>query len=126
MRTNTTEPTRGGWVKRAVGALAGVLLAAVPALALSTLAPDFVPSQNSGHEFAGSANPLTFNAPTDSLERLRSAEAEEGRAGRQEQPLTLRDWKFTGNNNDQGGNNNDQGDNNNDQGGKKPPKSPHK
>jgi hypothetical protein len=109
MQQNTTDSLPQRWTRRAFGACAFVLLAAVPALALTTLAPagfalpplgDVGPG--TAHAAGVSQAPFTFDAPTVTLRRVRPGEGQdagsasgEGSVAAGKNPMVLADWQFT-------------------------------
>jgi len=103
MSVSTDKANRGRGMKAALGAFGVVLLAAVPALGLTTLGSDFFPTGQASEESAGaqvSNGPFTFDAPLVSMRRVHPSEARDARAalaGRDEAAVVLEDWRFTQN-----------------------------
>jgi len=108
MRLNTVDSSKEPWTKRVLGALVVVLLAAVPALGLTTLGPGFFPLRQLGKDGPGTEPDVgvsnwlfTFDAPMATLQRVRPAEAKdvrtlsEGDGTAREEVLLLSDWRFT-------------------------------
>jgi hypothetical protein len=98
-----------GWVSRSLGVVAGLLLAAVPALALTLIGPAVSTTAETGSQGPAvdststpPSNLLAFDAPTTTLRRAKAAEAGfPGTASRAGEPTTaedvlvLSDWRFT-------------------------------
>jgi len=109
MHLNKIPLAQGRVTARALGAVVIALLLAVPALGLTTLGPTFLTAWEGARESSPStpdggvsANPLTFDAPTTTMLRLRPAGRESAQsapeagavAGR-EDVILFKDWKFT-------------------------------
>ena len=101
MRLKIAKAGRTPWIRRAFEALAVLLVAAVPALGLTTLAPEtFSGSRATDKEGATpnlsvSSDPLTFDAPTATLRKVRPGEVEENRRAPDKQTEVLPEWKYT-------------------------------
>src|SRR5262249_32370343 len=102
MSVTLTAPNKRPWRKRVGGAIAIVLLGAVPALALTTLSPRVFANPQPGKTEADAGvatSPLTFDAPTNTLNRQKGGEelaASGGKTGNvQEAAVLLTDWKYT-------------------------------
>src|SRR5262249_19788548 len=102
MSVTLTAPNKRPWRKRVGGAITVVLLGAVPVLALTTLSPRVFATPQPGKTEADAGvatGPLTFDAPTLTLNRQKGAEealASREKAGNvQEAALLLTDWKYT-------------------------------
>ena len=97
MQRNSVELSKRPWTNKALAALAVILLAAVPALGLTTLGPEFFPSAPAladNLQTAGVSNgPLTFDAPTVTLQKSRAADVQAASGG--EDCLLFTDWRFT-------------------------------
>jgi hypothetical protein len=89
-----TDRIKGRWTQRALAAVAVVLLTAVPALALTTLGPDYLPWGPDGEDGVKTAGisdgPFTFDAPAVALQKARPAAAPAEKVA-----LLLKDWRFT-------------------------------
>jgi hypothetical protein len=97
MQHNSAELSKRSWTKQALAALAVILLAAVPALGLTTLGPEFFPSAPAladNLQTAGVSNgPLTFDAPMVKVQKSRPADVQNALGG--EEGLLFTDWRFT-------------------------------
>jgi hypothetical protein len=88
------------WMQRAIGIVAGVLLATVPAVGLTILGTNFFSrsgadeaGQTAGGAAAVSNSLVRFDAPAVTLQRANPAAV--GGAARQDDVVVLRDWQFT-------------------------------
>jgi hypothetical protein len=97
MVRDTAKMIQGRCGKAVLGGIGVVLLAAVPALALSALGPDFFPGGQADEGPAVSSGPLTFDAPAVTLRKVRPHEAPGGRPASEpdDAAVVLADWKFT-------------------------------
>jgi len=84
------ERRKEPWARRSVGAVAVLLLAAVPALGLTSLGGTLFPLGR-GIGLAGGVldGPLTFDAPTMTLHKVNPEKAGP------EEAIVFTDWKFT-------------------------------
>ncbi len=99
MGLNPAKKFPGRCTKAVLGALGVVLLAAVPALGLTALGPNFLPNGQAADEgvVAVSNGPLTFDAPLVELRKTQPSESRDGQpAGAEDASVVLADWKFTG------------------------------
>lgn len=98
MQLSAVKMIQGRCTKVALGAVGVLLLAAVPALALTALGPDFFPTGQAADDgVAGVSNgPLTFDAPAVTLRKVRPQEAGDVRPNRaDEYAVVLPEWSFT-------------------------------
>jgi hypothetical protein len=102
MHENTANSPGKPWTKRALSAIAAVVVTAVPALGFTTLAPAIFSPQlaeaGTGSETeAGVSNGLlTFDAPTMTLQRTKETERSvQENAVSQEDVQVLTDWRYT-------------------------------
>jgi hypothetical protein len=89
---NVTDAGKRSWAKYAVGALALTLVAGVPALGLTTLGADLFagPSADATPVAEVSNSPLTFDAPTATLQRVKPETQTAA-----EDAMVLKDFRFT-------------------------------
>jgi hypothetical protein len=97
MGLSAVKMIRGRCGKAALGAIGVVLLAAVPALGLTALGTDFFPAGQADEGPAVSNGPLTFDAPTVTLRKVRPQEVLGDRSAAEpdDAAVVLADWKFT-------------------------------
>lgn len=95
MSEKTTCPSKGIWSKVLAGAFAFAVLAAVPVLALPVLGADVFSLAPAAGEVV--QNPLTFDAPTTKLLKLKPAPSASSKelAAANADALLLNKWKYS-------------------------------